>query len=145
MDRRALIQKFHQMDKNGDGYLTAEEIRICVKRSGLPEKQVDEFLRLFDLSGDNVVTLQEYICALGLQPPPPKDLQQWKMAFDSADKDKSGHLSAKEIRGLLRDCGYTRCTEAEIDRWIETVDKNEDGEVSFEEFAAFLESRIEQS
>ncbi|VDQ01793.1 unnamed protein product [Trichobilharzia regenti] len=67
------------------------------------------------------------------------------MAFDSVDKDKSGHLSAKEIRGLLLDCGYTRCTEADIDRWIETVDKNEDGEISFEEFAAFLESRIEQS
>ncbi|CAH8656653.1 unnamed protein product [Schistosoma curassoni] len=74
MDRRALIEKFHQMDKNCDGVLTPSEIRLCVQRSGLPPSKVDEFLRLFDLSGDNMITLQEYICALGLQPPPPKEL-----------------------------------------------------------------------
>ncbi|KAH8867076.1 Calcium-binding protein [Schistosoma japonicum] len=81
MDKRALIEKFHQMDKNCDGVLTANEIRICVQRSGLPESKVNEFLRLFDLSGDNVITLQEYICALGLQPPPPKDFVHYRNIY----------------------------------------------------------------
>lgn len=41
MDRRALIEKFHQMDKNCDGVLTPSEIRLCVQRSGLPPSKVD--------------------------------------------------------------------------------------------------------
>ncbi|CAH8636734.1 hypothetical protein MS3_00003752 [Schistosoma haematobium] len=143
MDRRALIEKFHQMDKNCDGVLTPSEIRLCVQRSGLPPSKVDEFLRLFDLSGDNMITLQEYICALGLQPPPPKDINQWKMAFNSIDKDKSGYLSSDEIRTLLHECGYNRYTQDEIDKWIETVDKNGDGKISFDEFVIFLNNKID--
>ncbi|KAH8867074.1 16 kDa calcium-binding protein isoform 1 [Schistosoma japonicum] len=143
MDKRALIEKFHQMDKNCDGVLTANEIRICVQRSGLPESKVNEFLRLFDLSGDNVITLQEYICALGLQPPPPKDINQWRMAFNSIDKDRSGYLTPDEIQKLLHECGYNRCTQIEIDNWIKTVDKNDDGQISFDEFTAFLSSKTD--
>nr|CAH8875786.1 unnamed protein product [Trichobilharzia regenti] len=138
MDRRALIQKFHQMDKNGDGYLTAEEIRMCVKRSGLPEKKVNEFLRLFDLSGDNVVTLQEYICALGLQPPPPKDIEQWRSAFREMDHDESGQLSLDEIRQVLHELGYYRLVEEELLDWMNKVDKNNDQLIEFSEFCAFL-------
>uniref|UniRef100_A0A3Q0KMN3 Similar to 16 kDa calcium-binding protein n=1 Tax=Schistosoma mansoni TaxID=6183 RepID=A0A3Q0KMN3_SCHMA len=144
MDRRTLIEKFYQMDKNCDGILTPSEIRICVQRSGLPESKVDEFLRLFDLSGDNMITLQEYINALGLQPPPPKDINQWKMAFDSIDKDKSGYLTSNEICTLLHECDYNRYTQMEINKWIEKVDKNNDGKISFDEFVLLLNNEIEE-
>ncbi|KAH8867072.1 16 kDa calcium-binding protein isoform 2 [Schistosoma japonicum] len=138
MDKRALIEKFHQMDKNCDGVLTANEIRICVQRSGLPESKVNEFLRLFDLSGDNVITLQEYICALGLQPPPPKDVKLWRRTFDEFDEDHSGHLSLDEIRSVLHQLGYHRLAEDALDRWMQSTDKNCDQVIDFPEFCAFL-------
>ncbi|CAH8657429.1 unnamed protein product [Schistosoma margrebowiei] len=138
MDRRALIEKFHQMDKNCDGVLTPSEIRLCVQRSGLPPSKVDEFLRLFDLSGDNMITLQEYICALGLQPPPPKDVEQWRRTFNEVDQDRSGQLSLDEIRNVLRDLGYRRVSEDALNRWMQSVDKNCDRMIDFSEFSAFL-------
>ncbi|CAH8646408.1 unnamed protein product [Schistosoma guineensis] len=138
MDRRALIEKFHQMDKNCDGVLTPSEIRLCVQRSGLPPSKVDEFLRLFDLSGDNMITLQEYICALGLQPPPPKDVEQWRRTFNEVDQDRSGQLSLDEIRNVLRELGYRRVSEDALNRWMQSVDKNCDQMIDFSEFSAFL-------
>ncbi|CAH8652505.1 unnamed protein product [Heterobilharzia americana] len=138
MDKRALIQKFHEMDKNGDGFLTPEEIRICVRRSGLPESTVNEFLKLFDLSGDSVITLQEYSCALGLQPPPPKDIEQWRRTFNELDQDKSGRLSVDEIKKALHELGYHRLADGELHSWMQSVDKNYDQMIDFSEFCSFL-------
>ncbi|KAF6768552.1 hypothetical protein AHF37_10088, partial [Paragonimus kellicotti] len=62
-----------EMDLNRDGCLDLHEVRLCVQHSGLPESAALEFMALFDLSGDNKITLQEYITALGLTPPPPTE------------------------------------------------------------------------
>ncbi|CAL8090064.1 unnamed protein product [Calicophoron daubneyi] len=145
MSKEELLKKFHQMDRSGDGRLTIDEVRDCVRRSGLPESQVTQFMALFDLDGDNVVTLDEYILALGLTPPPPNDVKQWKAAFDAMDTDGSGSLSRDEIRQLLQRYGYKRATEEDIEQWIETLDKNGDGEISFPEFSAFMEMQCQNS
>ncbi|KAA0186326.1 hypothetical protein FBUS_10023 [Fasciolopsis buskii] len=38
--RKALLRRFHQMDRNGDGILTVDEVRRVVQLSGLPESAV---------------------------------------------------------------------------------------------------------
>ncbi|CAL8090067.1 unnamed protein product [Calicophoron daubneyi] len=142
---RELLTKFHRMDRNGDNILTLKEIRKVYVSSGLPESSANQFMALFDLDGDNVVTLDEYILALGLTPPPPNDVKQWKAAFDAMDTDGSGSLSRDEIRQLLQRYGYKRATEEDIEQWIETLDKNGDGEISFPEFSAFMEMQCQNS
>ncbi|KAF5402148.1 EF hand [Paragonimus heterotremus] len=143
--KRALLRKFHQMDLNRDGCLDLHEVRLCVQHSGLPESAAMEFMALFDLSGDNKITLQEYITALGLNPPPPTDLAEWKVGFDSIDVDNSGFLTRDEIRSLLQRFGYTRCTEQEVDQWMREVDKDGDNRISFAEFCTFMEMSINRN
>ncbi|KAF8571141.1 hypothetical protein P879_02054 [Paragonimus westermani] len=171
---QALLKKFHAMDRNADGVLSAEEVsytirgsglsqkdarmdlnrdgcldlhevRLCVQHSGLPESAALEFMALFDLSGDNKITLQEYITALGLNPPPPTDLAEWKVGFDSIDVDNSGFLTRDEIRTLLQRFNYARCTDQEVDEWIKEVDKDGDNRISFAEFCTFMEMSINRS
>ncbi|CAH8664084.1 unnamed protein product [Dicrocoelium dendriticum] len=138
-NKRSLLEKFHRMDYSGDGCLDVHDIRRCIRYSGLPESTAMEFMALFDLDGDGKVTLEEYMAALGLNPPPSSDVRTWKLAFDSIDTDHSGHLSRDEVRNLIYSLGYQRCTEEEIDQWMEENDKNEDGLISFAEFITFME------
>ncbi|CAL8090070.1 unnamed protein product [Calicophoron daubneyi] len=144
MSKEELLKKFHQMDRSGDGRLTIDEVRDCVRRSGLPESQVTQFMALFDLDGDNVVTLDEYILALGLTPPPPNDRKSWEQAFKHMDKDGSGFLSKGEIRELLEETGFVNCTEEDIQTWMDSVDGDGDQKISYAEFAAFLETHFGQ-
>ncbi|THD27159.1 Calcium-binding protein [Fasciola hepatica] len=136
---KRLLTKFHQIDQSGDGVLSLDEVREITARSGLPPNQAEEFMRLFDLNGDNRVTLQEYISALGLDPPPPVDLKTWRNAFNSIDKDSSGYLSKQEVRQLLQQLNYNRCTDRQIEQWMKSVDKDGDGMISFAEFSTFME------
>ncbi|KAF7261558.1 hypothetical protein EG68_01202 [Paragonimus skrjabini miyazakii] len=65
--------------------------------------------------------------------------ERWKAAFDEMDTDRSGQLCAKEVRQLLEQSGYARCTEADIGNWIESNDKDGDQQVSYAEFVTFME------
>lgn len=52
------------------GSVSVENFLTCLP---VVFRTFQEFMRMFDLSGDNQVTLQEYITALGLDPPPPAE------------------------------------------------------------------------
>ncbi|VDP65160.1 unnamed protein product [Echinostoma caproni] len=70
-------------------------------------------------------------------------LKIWKSAFDSIDTDHSGYLNTQEVRQLLYQLNYRRCTEAQIKQWMDSVDKDGDGQISFAEFCTFLEMSIQ--
>ena len=55
--------------------------------------------------------------------------------FDAYDADKSGTLEANEVKNLINDAlkhmGQNRqVTEAEIQQFIQAVDKNSDGKIA---------------
>ena len=55
--------------------------------------------------------------------------------FSRFDKDKSGLLSAEELRAILSRGPNPMLSEAEIDEVIREFDANGDGQLSIEEFA----------
>ena len=58
-----LRRSFNQIDKNGDGYLTAEELRLAFKLSGrnFTLEDVQKLVQKIDTDGDGRVSLEEYI------------------------------------------------------------------------------------
>ena len=59
----------------------------------------------------------------------------FRSRFEKADKDKDGLLSYQELLALIRSCKY-KCSEAELQDYVNDVDINENGEIDVE---AFLE------
>ena len=51
-----LLEKFDRWDENGDGYLTASELKQASKISHQPPAKILEF---YDTNHDNKVSLQE--------------------------------------------------------------------------------------
>ena len=59
--------------------------------------------------------------------------QEIKEAFDAFDLDHNGFVGAAEIRHVLINIGE-QVTDEEVDEMINMVDKDGDGQVSFDEF-----------
>jgi hypothetical protein len=61
------------------------------------------------------------------------DVVRLRTVFDSIDRDGSGMISSREMAGALRQLGAP-CTPADARRLLSSVDRNSDGEVSWDEF-----------
>ncbi|KAI1882449.1 hypothetical protein AGOR_G00250870 [Albula goreensis] len=74
-------------------------------------------------------------------------LKEFSMMFKHFDKEKSGRLNHQEFKSCLRSLGYDlpMVEEGELDMEFEsildTVDPNRDGQVSLQEYMAFMISR----
>ena len=63
-----------------------------------------------------------------------KQLRQLRWAFNVVDEDKSGYIQGKELQQVAQLLGDNP-TQFEADGLLHLIDKNTDGQVSFEEFA----------
>lgn len=126
------------MDKNGDGSLSFEELK-----AGLGHKEngdtLLEILKAADTDNSGSIDYTEFIAAT-------LDAQTYmrddylRTAFDMFDKDGSGKIDKDEIRGLLAGEDLTNIiSKEELERYLNEVDENGDGEIDFEEFQIMME------
>ncbi|MEP2784539.1 MAG: EF-hand domain-containing protein [Pseudoruegeria sp.] len=108
---------FEQMDTNGDGIITAED---------LVAKQAERFATL-DADGNGEVSAEELIAHAKSENEERMQKQSERM-IEHMDENDDGVLSAEEMSG--KDRG---------ERMFKHFDTNEDGEISEEEFAAAQE------
>ena len=55
--------------------------------------------------------------------------------FRQFDKDDSGSVSTEEVKGMLLQLGIP---SEQIDKLVKMHDKNQDGELQYEEFVSFV-------
>lgn len=60
-------------------------------------------------------------------------------AFHQADADNSGHLDVSELFELMKKFGDDGITEEDIKDFLSSHDINDDGQISEEEYVAFLD------
>ena len=66
-----------------------------------------------------------------------QDIADLKETFDFFDKDKGGTISMDELQLVLKKLGQ-KVSEKEVRRIIKSIDKNNDGELDFDEFVAMM-------
>ena len=91
------------MDKNHDGVLTKEElIQGYAELYGqdLSNEEVGQIFDKMDLNKDGKIEYSEFIVA-ALDEKNLMSEKRLKAAFDMYDKDKSGSISADEIKKVL--------------------------------------------
>ena len=133
-ESKKLSETFRNIDKNGDGKLSREELLEAYKMTLGKEaalEEVENIMKTVDINGSGFIDYTEFITACAK-----KDAMlsvgNLESAFKAFDSDNSGKITANELRVMLGgEAG------AQGDVWaklIADVDQDKDGEIDIREF-----------
>ncbi|KAK0571579.1 hypothetical protein LWI29_018348 [Acer saccharum] len=157
-----LKRVFAMFDKNGDGFITKQELRESLKnlRLMVTEKEAEEMVVKVDANGDGLIDFDEFrilykaMIAQDYDDDDSDDRsvdggeevgdggeEDLKDAFDVFDKDKDGLISVEELGLVLSSLGLNEGKKLENCReMIRKVDMDGDGMVNFVEFKKMMKS-----
>lgn len=144
---KMLKEAFIQMDANGDGELTQDEVKAGCEQAGLTDQK--EIIRIFQqLDADNSgsVGYTEFLAGMIEQQDSLIDENICQEAFRIFDKDNSGSISLAELSEMIEDQGTSAVmgpenSKQEILEIFKNADTDGDGEISFKEFMAMMKSQ----
>lgn len=132
---------FASLDRDKKGTVSYEDLVEALQQGkyDLADVEVRQLVQQFDLNQDGQVDYNEWLTALVDW----KDVQnseewsQWVMkVFKAFDHNGSGRITAEELEDML--CGGMECVPDTVGAAMREADMNEDGGISFDEFAKLL-------
>jgi calcium-dependent protein kinase len=125
----ALSKTFQEIDKDGNGQITLQELNEAVSRgvSGVSVDKVKDLLRIADVDGDGELSYDELLMTTLNRKLKDKEERLWNV-FCKLDLNGDGFLTLQEIESATRD------TVDNIKEMIAEVDADGDGKVNYDEF-----------
>ncbi|CAI2172913.1 158_t:CDS:2, partial [Funneliformis geosporum] len=134
-ERIVRIKKlFDELDYDKTGVLDRQNLLKGLDRlNNHPSKNkyASELLQKCDVSSDGVVDFEEFKTFVE-----EKEKELWKL-FVEIDKSNDMNLQPEELGVALKKAGIS-CTQAELTKFIKTMDKNQNGVIDFSEWRDFL-------
>ncbi|CAB9500734.1 MAP kinase-activated protein kinase 2 (Fragment) [Seminavis robusta] len=134
---RTIDRVFQALDTQRNGKIHRFELKQAyykVYNKFITEKELDKLMQRIDLNGNNVIAYSEFRMA-AVDKHDLLSKQRLKNAFDLFDKQGKGHVTHDEVRNMFRfmdmDMNY-------LTKILLQVDKNNDGEISFDEFVLMM-------
>ncbi|KAF5459192.1 hypothetical protein F2P56_023170 [Juglans regia] len=162
-NKAELKKIFATFDKNGDGFITKQEMRESLKniKMVVTDKEVEEMVVKVDANGDGLIEFDEFcvLCesmvseeraagnydegdgAKGVESSEGTGDEEddLKEAFDVFDKDRDGLITVEELGLVLCSLGLKEGKKKEdCKEMIRNVDMDGDGMVNFDEFKKMM-------
>ncbi|KAK9673890.1 hypothetical protein RND81_12G196600 [Saponaria officinalis] len=136
---QGLKQMFENMDTDGSGTITYEELKEGLGRLGskLSEAEAKALMEAADQDGSGSIDYIEFVTATMHRYRLERDDQLYK-AFQYFDKDNSGFITTDELETAMREYGIA--DENCIKEILAEVDTDNDGRINFDEFVAMMRS-----
>lgn len=132
----SLAKTFRFIDKNNDGVLTIDEFKLALRETdnkSVDEASIKAIIQQADMDGDGTISWKELLLATTARHLAAKEERLWR-SFKSLDLNGDGKLSVEELRRALE-----KDTD-EIKAMIAEVDKDQNGEVDYDEFLSMFEA-----
>jgi calcium-dependent protein kinase len=138
-EKQQLLNTFKELDANGDGSLSREEILTGYKQiMGDEEAEVEvaKIMDLVDMDKSGSIDYTEFIAAT-LDRKKLTSKERLVSAFNLFDRDGNGFIEANELKEVLGG-QLNDVDEVTWEAMIKEVDTNGDGVISFDEFAQMM-------
>ena len=132
-----LINIFSTFDKNKDGQISYEELRLGLlqlKSNKITEQDIYFLYQILDVDKNGKIDYTEFLAAT-IQKYNYLRNERLFETFCMFDKDNSGQITKDEI---LKALNADKNQEKEIEKYINAVDKNGDGKVDYKEFLQLM-------
>lgn len=141
-ESKDLKQAFKDIDSNGDGKLSYDEL-LQHYRSVIgdlnAEEEVKNIMKEVDTDDNGFINYTEFLKA-SISQKVLVSSQNLRRAFDMFDTDKNGSINASELKRVLQ-AGNSYDDKVWKDL-IEKFDQNEDGEIDLREFEELITSNL---
>lgn len=148
---QAIYEDFRRESGGRDSLKKADFIRVYKRAFGDKVATLAESIfKAFDEDGNGTVDFQEFLIGLSITEMTADTdtsgrMQRIRWAFNAYDKDRSGTIDKKEMRQIVKAVAEVSALPEEAllrnetprtfaDRLFSEVDKNGDGEITFQEF-----------
>lgn len=139
-EREKIDSIFRAMDTNCDGKLSKSEIQAGYKEHfgrDLGDEEVDTIFSRVDSDLSGAIDYSEFVVAT-MNEKNFLSKKRLKAAFRTFDKDGNGLISPEEIKQILGFGQADGLDEKTVNKIIQQVDANGDGQISYEEFATMM-------
>jgi len=127
-------EDFLAIDTDQQGTISLAEFRdIMVQNYGVSDKDVVEIFKAMDANHDSEIHYSEFLAAM-LSTRIDLRADHINVTFRNFDKDLSGYITADN----LREAFGTTFSGKNVESLLKEADILEDGQVSFDEFTAFV-------
>ncbi|KAJ8907282.1 hypothetical protein NDN08_007397 [Rhodosorus marinus] len=135
-DIQKMKQAFDEVDTDGSGTITIEEMKAALHRLGnnVADEEVQKMWETFDLDGNGTIDYVEFLTAT-TDLKKLNNVDNFRYAFKKFDKDGDGSITAEEVLIALRDIGVDGAQAREI---VASADKNKDGVIDYDEFVIMM-------
>ncbi|KAL4465828.1 hypothetical protein ABPG74_004065 [Tetrahymena malaccensis] len=133
-----LGKQFKQLDKNGDGVLSIEEITEGMKNFDGKQSQLLEIIKEIDTDKNGQIEYSEFIAA-SMDKQLYMKQEKLYQAFKALDIDGSGSISKDELKQVLDSEDHFMNHSADFwNNVIKEADKDGNGEIDYDEFVEMM-------
>lgn len=128
---------FNNLDKDGNGTITIDELKDTYKLMGLPKEMADDLIRKIKFSNrnkvDDKISKAEFEVYFK-----EKVLKNYEIFYD-LDKDKNGELTYQQAKNSILELYPNISIDENIfNKLISTMDMKKNGSIDFEEWSSFI-------
>ncbi|GLC38075.1 hypothetical protein PLESTF_000312700 [Pleodorina starrii] len=138
-DIERLQRRFNRL-ANNSGKVSISAFESMVELGGNPF--IPRIFKLFDESGDGMLSLEEFTRALEYFGQLDVEEEQYKFAFRIYDEDKDGLISSEELFNVLQTLLGNTYPDAQLEQVVRNTmsefDRDGDNKLDLEEFKALL-------
>lgn len=133
---RHINQIFRQLDKNGDGLLSHQELTEGLMEAGVPQWDINRILQSIDVDDSGNVSYTEFLAACYCWQE--TELNVVWTAFQKIDKDGDGRISVREFCDLVLGHDNKLVPEEDVQAMVAQMDRDGDGQIDWDEFVAYM-------
>ena len=132
-----LIQLFTEMDENGDGILSKEEIKNGLEKTGkvLTDSELDKLFDELDLDGNGSISFGEFLAA-SIDKEEVLSHERISSMFKHMDRSGNGRISIDELHYIFQN--HKSIKPSNWDHLTKQLKLNRDNTMNFEEFKKLM-------